>query len=63
MRLIIYVAFGLLGFVPLGPAASFFIAPEGKDSNPGTISKPFASLEKARGTEGFWPLSERRSGH
>lgn len=28
--------------------AEFYIAPNGKDSNPGTAKKPFATLEKAR---------------
>jgi hypothetical protein len=29
---------------------SFFVAPDGKDSNPGSISAPFASLDAARNT-------------
>jgi hypothetical protein len=29
---------------------SFYVSPLGKDSNPGTIEKPFATLEKARNT-------------
>ena len=29
-------------------AAEFYIAPNGKDSNPGTLKKPFATLGKAR---------------
>jgi hypothetical protein len=40
------------GFVLLltwvGAAAEFWVAPGGNDANPGTRSKPFASLERAR---------------
>lgn len=30
------------------PAATYFVAPGGRDGNPGTIGKPFATLERAR---------------
>jgi hypothetical protein len=30
------------------PAVSFYVAPDGKDSDPGTKKRPFASLERAR---------------
>ena len=30
------------------PAATFFVAPDGNDSNPGTGDKPFRTLERAR---------------
>jgi hypothetical protein len=32
----------------LRPAVRFFVAPDGRDENPGTESEPFASLERAR---------------
>jgi hypothetical protein len=32
----------------LKPAVRFFVAPDGRDDNPGTPSEPFASLERAR---------------
>jgi hypothetical protein len=42
----------VVGFVLLltwpGAAAEFWVAPGGNDANPGTRSKPFASLERAR---------------
>ena len=31
-----------------GPATQLYVAPNGSDSNPGTRSKPFATLERAR---------------
>ena len=30
------------------PAVEFFVSPKGKDSNPGTLDQPFATLERAR---------------
>ncbi|MDR2849306.1 MAG: right-handed parallel beta-helix repeat-containing protein, partial [Verrucomicrobiota bacterium] len=30
------------------PALTYFVAPAGSDANPGTLAKPFASLERAR---------------
>lgn len=30
------------------PALSFFVSPKGSDANPGTLNKPFATLERAR---------------
>ena len=33
---------------PTRGAADFYIAPNGKDSNPGTQAAPFATLAKAR---------------
>lgn len=40
----------LLGLLsgPLGFAADFHVSPTGNDTNPGSESKPFASLERAR---------------
>lgn len=35
-------------FCPPALAADFHVAPGGSDANPGTFSKPFASLERAR---------------
>jgi len=29
-------------------AASYYVAPTGADSNPGTLKKPFATLERAQ---------------
>jgi hypothetical protein len=39
---------GLLGSLPVG--AQVYVSPIGADTNPGTISKPFATLERARDT-------------
>ncbi|MEI7898675.1 MAG: right-handed parallel beta-helix repeat-containing protein [bacterium] len=30
------------------PAISYFVSPKGSDTNPGTLAKPFATLERAR---------------
>jgi len=30
------------------PSKELFVAPDGSDKNPGTINKPFATIEKAR---------------
>lgn len=30
------------------PALSYFVSPKGRDTNPGTLAKPFATLERAR---------------
>ena len=32
------------------PALTYFVAPKGSDANPGTLEKPFATLERARDT-------------
>lgn len=32
------------------PALTYFVSPKGSDTNPGTLQKPFASLERARDT-------------
>jgi hypothetical protein len=47
----------LLFLSPIQPyAASYYVAPTGNDSNPGTVSQPFASLRRAqqaiRGSQG-----------
>ena len=50
-RSILSSVFGLLFVVGISgtlSAADFFVAPSGNDSNPGTVDKPFASLERAR---------------
>ena len=38
---------GMAGGAVAAPA-EFYVAPGGADSNPGTLEKPFATLEKAR---------------
>ncbi len=35
---------------PVPVSMEYFVAPDGSDSNPGTIDKPFATIEKARNT-------------
>jgi hypothetical protein len=36
--------------VQAGPGADYYVAPNGSDSNPGTLAQPFASLAKAQST-------------
>lgn len=43
------LAIGLvLGLHAMARGAEFYVAPNGRDTNPGTQSKPFATLERAR---------------
>jgi hypothetical protein len=43
LRLIFFLAVALPAF-----AQSYYVAPAGNDNNPGTLAKPFASLERAQ---------------
>ena len=40
--------FNILGSVMYGQSIEFFVATNGSDTNPGTITSPFATIEKAR---------------
>ena len=49
MRLGSVLAFFLLTLTAaFAPAAEYFVAPEGKDANPGTESRPFATIQRAQ---------------
>lgn len=37
-----------MGLVAMGMEADFFVAPDGSDTNPGSIERPFASLGQAQ---------------
>ena len=39
----------VLLYLAAAPAADFYVAPNGSDTNPGTMAAPFASIERARG--------------
>ena len=56
------LAFGLMGLgLSLGlQAKDYFISPQGSDSNPGTLAKPFASLEQARDSIRSLSLQEKQ---
>jgi len=57
MNKLILVLFCLI--LPCVNAYTFYVAPDGKDSNHGTLDFPFASLEKARDTiRALQPLTE-----
>jgi hypothetical protein len=46
MKKVLFTAFCLLSFT--GFSQTFYVSPSGKDKNPGTLEKPFATLEKAK---------------
>lgn len=48
MKHMVLIIVGLLAICSHSIAAEFHIAPGGSDSNPGTVAKPFATLERAR---------------
>ncbi len=47
LAMTVFICGGLPGCAP-GPTADFVIAPHGNDANPGTVHRPFATLERAR---------------
>jgi hypothetical protein len=42
------IAFGLLAAPGLARAAEFFVGPTGNDANPGTIERPFGTIQRAQ---------------
>ena len=46
--LFLLILFSLVLFPTPGKANEFFVAPDGGDSNPGTLKRPFATLERAQ---------------
>lgn len=50
MKRLLLVLFSSILFVSASFARDYYVAPDGNDANPGTIEKPFATLEKARDT-------------
>lgn len=46
-RALLFLAAGLAAITPLS-AATYYVATDGSDANPGTLSSPFASLAKAQ---------------
>ena len=52
IRIIILSLLVLLGFLPFGKmslSATYYVATDGNDANPGTLEKPFATLNKGAG--------------
>ena len=50
MHRLFLVLFSSMLFVSVLSARDYYVATDGNDGNPGTIEKPFATLEKARDT-------------
>ena len=45
---IAYLLLGLILSVPMSAQKTYYMDPEGSDSNPGTSDKPFATLVKVQ---------------
>jgi hypothetical protein len=44
---LLFLVFGILFSVSAAQAATYYVSPTGNNANPGTISQPFATLQKA----------------